>query len=71
MKAVISFMLGQRSLAVFTEFVEKLQVAEPANLLRLATGAFRFALALGFHFGPWLAPPLPPSPAIGRRNSSS
>lgn len=36
MKAVISFMLGQRSLAVFTEFVEKLQVAEPANLLRLA-----------------------------------
>jgi len=34
--AVISFMLGQRSLAVFTEFVEKLQVAEPANLLRLA-----------------------------------
>ncbi|KAL7412783.1 SacI homology domain-containing protein [Mrakia frigida] len=35
-QAVISFMLGQRSLAVFTEFVEKLQVAEPANLLRLA-----------------------------------
>jgi hypothetical protein len=34
--AVISFALGQRSIAVFTEFVEKLQVEEPANLLRLS-----------------------------------
>ncbi|CED82657.1 Phosphoinositide phosphatase SAC1 [Phaffia rhodozyma] len=35
-QAIISFMLGQRSISIFTEFSEKLQVSEPSNLLRLS-----------------------------------
>lgn len=35
-QAVISFMLGQRSLNVFSQLLEEMAVEDPANLIRLS-----------------------------------
>lgn len=35
-QAVISYTLGQRSLAIFSEFVEKLSIADAGDILRLS-----------------------------------